>query len=83
MIEELLVEHRSLDGLYHVASEPISKYDLLVALDEALGLGCSIERVDEPRINRSLDPSRFHEATAIEIPSWESMIASYPSERVA
>ena len=83
VIEDLLVEHRSLDGLYHVASEPISKYDLLVALDEALGLGCSIERVDEPRINRSLDPSRFHEATAIEIPSWESMIASYPSERVA
>ncbi len=83
VIEELLVEHRSLDGLYHVASEPISKFDLLVALDEALGLGCSIERVDEPRINRALDPSRFQEATAIEIPSWESMIASYPSERVA
>jgi dTDP-4-dehydrorhamnose reductase len=83
VIEELLVEHRSLDGLYHVASEPISKFDLLVALDEAFGLGCSIERVDEPRINRALDPSRFHEATAIEIPSWESMIASYPAERVA
>jgi dTDP-4-dehydrorhamnose reductase len=79
VIEELLVEH----GLYHVASEPISKYDLLVALDDALELGCTIERVDEPRINRALDPSRFHEATAIEIPSWREMIASYPRERVA
>ena len=66
-----------------MASEPISKYDLLVALDEALGLGCSIERVDEPRINRALDPSRFHEATGIEIPSWQAMIAAYPTERVA
>ena len=83
VIEDLLVEHRKLDGLYHVASEPISKYDLLVALDDALDLGCAIERVDEPRINRSLDPSRFQQATAIEIPSWREMIASYPRERVA
>ena len=70
-----------LRGLYHVAAEPISKYDLLVALDEALGLGCTVERVEEPRINRALDPTRFVQATGFEIPSWESMISEYARER--
>jgi len=83
VIEELLAEHPNLDGLYHVASEPISKYQLVVALNEALALGCQVERSDEPRINRSLDPSRFHQATAIEVPTWPEMIAAYPMERVA
>lgn len=70
-----------LRGLYHVAAEPISKYDLLLALDDALGLGCTVERVEEPRINRALDPTRFLEATGVEIPSWESMISEYGGER--
>lgn len=83
VIEELLVSHPSLEGLFHVASEPINKYDLVVALNDALGLGCSVERVDEPRINRSLDPARFRAATGIEAPSWPEMIDSYRTERVA
>ena len=82
-IEELLVAHPSLEGLYHVASEPINKYDLVVALNEALGLGCSVERAEEPRINRSLDPSRFRAATGIEVPPWPEMIDAYRTERVA
>jgi dTDP-4-dehydrorhamnose reductase len=83
VIEELLVAHPSLEGLYHVASEPINKYDLVVALNEALGLGCAVERAEEPRINRSLDPSRFRAATGIEVPSWPEMIDAYRTERVA
>jgi dTDP-4-dehydrorhamnose reductase len=71
-----------LAGLYHVSSEPISKLDLVTALDRALGLGCTIVSADEPRINRALDSTRFRAATGIEIPSWEEMIASYAKEGV-
>ncbi|MBN1528517.1 MAG: SDR family oxidoreductase [Thermoleophilaceae bacterium] len=83
VIEALLRDHPSLEGLFHVASEPINKYDLVVALNEALGLGCTVERSEEPRINRSLDPARFRAATDIEPPSWADMIDSYRTERVA
>jgi dTDP-4-dehydrorhamnose reductase len=83
VIEELLVEHPSLEGLFHVASEPINKYDLVVALNDALGLRCAVERSEEPRINRSLDPARFRAATGIEPPSWAEMIDAYRTERVA
>jgi dTDP-4-dehydrorhamnose reductase len=78
---ELIREHPDLSGLYHVASEPITKYDLLTALNEALDLRLSIERVEEPGVNRALDPSRFSSETGIEIPSWPAMIAEYAKER--
>jgi dTDP-4-dehydrorhamnose reductase len=83
VIEELLTEHPNLEGLFHVAADPINKYDLVVALNDALGLGCTVERAEEPRINRSLDPARFRAATGIEAPSWPEMIDAYRTERVA
>jgi dTDP-4-dehydrorhamnose reductase len=80
VMETVALEHAGLVGLYHVAAEPISKYDLLVRLREALGLRCTISPTDEPHINRALDASRFRSATGIEIPSWDAMIAEYDKE---
>lgn len=77
VIGEILREHPSLTGLYQVSSEPISKYDLLQALNEALDLGCEVEQVDEPFVNRALDSSRFRRETGIEAPSWTEMIREY------
>jgi dTDP-4-dehydrorhamnose reductase len=77
VVGRILREAPDLEGLYQVSSEPISKYDLLVALNDALELDCAIERVEEPRINRSLDSSRFQDETGIGVPSWEEMIREY------
>jgi dTDP-4-dehydrorhamnose reductase len=83
-LAELLVTVAVLDepprGLYHVASEPISKYDLLVALRDALGLGCEIAGADEPVVNRALDGSRFARETGLRVPSWDQMLAPYRTE---
>ena len=38
MIEMLIVSHPEASGLYHVSSEPISKYDLLCLIRDKLGL---------------------------------------------
>jgi dTDP-4-dehydrorhamnose reductase len=81
VIASVIEENRSLSGLYHVSSEPISKLDLVSRLNQALELGCEIEPADEPRVNRALDSSRFREATGIEIPSWDEMIGEYAKER--
>ncbi len=77
VMEVLIVEHPELAGLYHVAAQPISKYDLLVRLRDVLGIDCEISAVEEPHINRALDGSRFQAATGIEVPSWDTMLAEY------
>lgn len=80
VIRTLAERHVGLAGLFHVSADPISKYDLLVALRDVLSLPCSIRRVDEPRVNRVLDSSRFRERTQIAIPSWAEMLNLYGKE---
>ena len=80
LLAELIEEHADLAGLYHVAAEPIAKYDLLVALREVLELNCEINPVDEPTVNRALDPGRFMVATGLSLPSWPEMLHVYRSE---
>ena len=76
ILGRVLEDHRELEGLYHVASEPISKYDLLSKIKDAAGLDLTIEPSDEPRLDRSLDGSRFLRATGIAVPSWDAMISA-------
>lgn len=81
VVATLLTDHPALAGLHQVSSEPIDKFALLTRLNEALALGVSIDPVNEPRIDRSLDSSRFLAATGLRIPSWSEMIAELTRER--
>jgi dTDP-4-dehydrorhamnose reductase len=80
LLAELVDRHPALDGVYHVASEPISKYDLLCKLNNAYSAGVSIEASDDVRIDRTLDGSAFRQATALAIPGWDDMIADMASD---
>jgi dTDP-4-dehydrorhamnose reductase len=74
IIAEILADHPRLSGVYQVASEPISKYDLLNLVNKIYDLKIRIEP-DETIINdRSLNPEKFKKETNIKIPSWEYMI---------
>jgi len=73
ILAEVVEQHRDLAGLWHVASEPISKYDLLMLLNEAFDANITIEADDSVVIDRTLDGSRFAEATGIAVPSWREM----------
>ena len=64
----------TLSGVYHVSSEPISKFDLLTMIRDALGLTTEIEPYDEFQCDRSLDSSRFREALAYRPPGWKAMV---------
>ena len=61
VIEQLCSEWRDVDGLWHVSTELISKYDLLTSLRDALGWDIDIVPTDEPVIDRSLDSTRFRQ----------------------
>lgn len=74
IIGEIISGYPGLSGVVQVASEPISKYDLLMLVKKTYGLDIGI-RPDETVINnRSLRADRLQNETKIKIPSWEYMI---------
>ena len=72
-IVAVITRQPALSGLVHVGGEPISKYDLLGLVNDVFEAGVTIEPVDGPRIDRSLDSRRFA-ALAGAAPSWRRML---------
>jgi len=70
-------------GLWHVASEPISKYALLLLLKRYYGLTTEVERDEAFACDRSLDSSRFRAEFRYTPPGWDQMIAELAQERPA
>jgi dTDP-4-dehydrorhamnose reductase len=75
VILELVERHSSLTGLWHVAAEPINKFELLELVREAFAIDIELEPDDDVVIDRSLDGSRFRTETGIAAPPWPDMIA--------
>jgi len=81
LIGDIIETRKDLTGLYHVASAPISKYDLLMGLREALGWNdISLDPDEQFFCDRSLVGSRFTTTTGWMPPSWDDMIASLAAE---
>ena len=75
MIERVLLEHKELHGVWHVASVPINKYELLSLLSDKLKRAdIEIDPDDNFVCNRSLDGTRFTQATGYAAPSWDAML---------
>jgi dTDP-4-dehydrorhamnose reductase len=74
VIAALIERHAAATGLYHLSAAPISKFELLMKLRERLSLPVEIVPVDQPRIDRSLDSTRFRKAFAYQPPSWDRML---------
>jgi dTDP-4-dehydrorhamnose reductase len=81
-IESALKAQPGLSGLFQVASEPISKYNLLKLIAQVFGRQIKIIPNAELVINRSLDGSKFREATGFIIPSWGEMIEKMYIDRM-
>jgi dTDP-4-dehydrorhamnose reductase len=77
---DIIQDHRDLSGLYQIASQPISKYQLLVKLREAMGLDIEIEAYDDQPCDRSLSAARFVAATGYLLPSWDQMLMELASD---
>jgi dTDP-4-dehydrorhamnose reductase len=80
MIGDLIADHPNLWGLYQVASQPISKLELLVKIRDAMKLDIDIEPYDDQRCDRSLSAARFVAATGYPIPAWDDMIMELASD---
>ena len=80
VVRKVLRERPRMSGVWHVASKPISKYDLLMLVNERMGLRTEIEEEALPRVDRSLDGRRFEKETGYSPPGWEAMVAEMASE---
>ncbi len=75
LIAQLIQGKRELNGIWHVASEPISKHDLLCLVRDVYDLGIKIMPDDKTVIvDRSLNGDRFRKETGLIIPTWKEMI---------
>lgn len=80
IISDLLERPIPLDGLWHVSSDPISKYDLLGIINKKLELGITIDKDEGLHCDRSLNSARFRNATGFKPPSWAQMIDQMASD---
>jgi dTDP-4-dehydrorhamnose reductase len=74
IISDMIENHKNLNGLYHVSSEPINKYDLLCLLKKFYKVPIEIEPTADFRIDRSLNSTKFRADTGFTPPDWEIMV---------
>ncbi len=74
IIKDIILNHPEINGLYHIASEPIDKYTLLNMINDEMSLGIKV--IDAPafKCDRSLDATKFNNATGFKPQPWEEMI---------
>lgn len=75
VIDDVLLRHPDMSGLWHVSSDPINKYDLLCLARTAFGWDGEIVPDDEFVCDRSLVSTRFRLSTAFVPPSWPAMLS--------
>ena len=80
IISGLVKHHPDLSGLYHVSSEPISKFDLLRLINERFGAGIETTAETDLIIDRSLDSAKFRSETGFQPETWERMIDEMASD---
>ncbi|MHC1759620.1 MAG: dTDP-4-dehydrorhamnose reductase family protein [Negativicutes bacterium] len=75
VIGRFVLPNRELTGLYHVSACPISKFDLLEKIAAKYGKNITIEPVDEPVMDKSLNSNAFCSLLGYCPPSWEEMLS--------
>ncbi|WP_309680832.1 SDR family oxidoreductase [Polaromonas sp.] len=74
VIRDHVIPNPELRGLYHVSAEPINKFDLLTLVAKAYGKTIDLTPDDRLAIDRSLDSSRFREATGYQPEPWPELV---------
>jgi dTDP-4-dehydrorhamnose reductase len=74
LLAQIIQDHPELNGVWHIASDPISKHDLLASVKDVFALDIEITPDDSVVVNRTLNADKFRKATGIVAPSWRTMI---------
>lgn len=82
VIRDFVLPNPHLEGLYHVSSEPIGKYELLKLVAKIYRKEIEIIPDDEIQIDRSLVSDKFFQATGYRAPSWPDLVEAMYQARV-
>lgn len=74
IILEYVMPRPALHGLYHVSAAPINKFELLSLVGKVFGKQIDIEPDETFVIDRSLDSTRFTQATGYLAPDWPTLV---------
>ena len=75
VVRDVVLPRPELSGVYHVAAQAISKFDLLALIADVYGKKIELVASDKLVIDRSLNAQRFNDATGYVPPSWPELIA--------
>lgn len=81
VMKDHVIPNPELKGLYHVSVEPIDKLSLLRLIAEVYGHDIQVTADDKVRIDRSLDSSRFRQATGYVPPTWPELVRVMHDQR--
>ena len=76
VLRDHVIPYPELHGVYHVSAEPISKFDLLSLVAQSYEKIIDITADDQTVIDRSLDSTRFRQATGFAPKPWPELIQS-------
>lgn len=74
IIKKHVIENKNLSGLYHVASNHISKYNLLEKINKTYEIKNDITPFDGVNIDRGMMSDKFVQATGYKVNDWDTMI---------
>ncbi|MEW7009860.1 dTDP-4-dehydrorhamnose reductase family protein [Lentilitoribacter sp. EG35] len=81
LVRDIILKHPDLNGLYHVASNPISKFDLLTLIANIYDKDIQIIPDHAIEIDRSLNAQRLKNVMGYTIPNWHELIKQMHSYR--
>lgn len=82
IIADIIKNHQNLGGIYHISSEPISKFKLLTLINKAMRLNIDIKEYPDYHVDRSLDSTLYRKETGFIPPSWEEMVEELAGDAV-
>ena len=74
LIRDVVIPRPELEGVYHVATKPISKFDLLGLVAAEYGKTIALTPDESVAIDRSLVAERFRRATGYTPPAWPELL---------
>jgi dTDP-4-dehydrorhamnose reductase len=74
LIRDVVIPHPEMNGIYHVATRPISKFDLLQLVARRYGKATELIADDRASPDRSLSAERFRKVTGYAPPDWPELV---------
>jgi dTDP-4-dehydrorhamnose reductase len=82
IIADIIAKHQNLSGIYHISTEPISKFHLLTLINDAMKLNIGVNKYPDFHCDRSLDSTRFRQETGFTPLSWQQMVKELAEDTV-